>query len=94
MTLPDGYVACAIRSQINRFDLHQDKQRLANLGVRVVVAGHAAYFATIKATYDSLRAQRKMTQSTSNLSATELTHTYTQPESYVAWAKEFMDVKE
>ena len=71
-----------------------DMQRLASLGVRVVVAGHGAYFAAIKATYDSLRAQRQVTHSTSNLSATELTHTYTQPASYVAWAKEFMDVKE
>ncbi|WP_296259730.1 MULTISPECIES: isocitrate lyase/PEP mutase family protein [unclassified Pseudomonas] len=71
-----------------------DSQRLAALGVRVIVAGHAAYFASIKATYDSLRAQRKATHSTENLSATELTHTYTLPESYVAWAKEFMDVKE
>ena len=69
-------------------------QRLASLGVRIVVAGHGAYFAAIKATYDSLRAQRQLTHSTSNLSATELTHTYTLPESYVAWAKEFMDVKE
>ncbi|WP_460150590.1 isocitrate lyase/PEP mutase family protein [Pseudomonas sp. S3_A03] len=71
-----------------------DAQRLADLGVRVVVAGHGAYFAAIKATYDSLRAQRQLTHSTSNLSATELTHTYTLPESYVAWAEEFMDVKE
>ncbi len=71
-----------------------DPQRLASLGVRVVVAGHGAYFAAIKATYDSLRAQRQLTQSTDNLSATELTHTYTLPESYVAWAEEFMDVKE
>jgi carboxyvinyl-carboxyphosphonate phosphorylmutase len=71
-----------------------DSQRLASLGVRIVVAGHAAYFASIKATYDSLRAQRHLTNSTNNLSATELTHTYTQPEDYVAWAKEFMDVKE
>jgi carboxyvinyl-carboxyphosphonate phosphorylmutase len=71
-----------------------DMQLLASLGVRVVVAGHGAYFAAIKATYDSLRAQRQITHSTSNLSATELTHTYTLPESYVAWAKEFMDVKE
>ncbi|ROM54381.1 isocitrate lyase/PEP mutase family protein [Pseudomonas rhodesiae] len=71
-----------------------DAQRLASLGVRVIVAGHGAYFAAIKATYDSLRAQRQLTHSTSNLSATELTHTYTLPESYVAWAKEFMDVKE
>ncbi|MFJ5298623.1 oxaloacetate decarboxylase [Pseudomonas sp. NPDC088368] len=71
-----------------------DSDRLAKLGVRIVVAGHAAYFASIKATYDSLRAQRKVTHSTENLSATELTHTYTLPESYVAWAEEFMDVKE
>ena len=71
-----------------------DSQRLASLGVRIVVAGHGAYFAAIKATYDSLRAQRQLTHSTSNLSATELTHTYTLPESYVAWAKEFMDVEE
>lgn len=71
-----------------------DSQRLASLGVRVVVAGHAAYFAAIKATYDSLRAQRQLTHSTSNLSATEFTHTYTLPENYVAWAKEFMDVQE
>jgi oxaloacetate decarboxylase len=71
-----------------------DCQRLANQGVRIIVAGHAAYFASIKATYDSLRAQRQVMHSTSNLSATELTHTYTLPESYVAWAKEFMDVDE
>jgi carboxyvinyl-carboxyphosphonate phosphorylmutase len=71
-----------------------DSQRLADVGVRIIVAGHAAYFASIKATYDSLRAQRQITRSTENLNATELTHTYTLPESYVAWAKEFMDVKE
>ncbi|WP_349969547.1 oxaloacetate decarboxylase [Pseudomonas caspiana] len=71
-----------------------DSQRLASLGVRIIVKGHGAYFAAIKATYDSLRAQRQVTHSTSNLSATELTHTYTLPENYVAWAKEFMDVKE
>jgi carboxyvinyl-carboxyphosphonate phosphorylmutase len=71
-----------------------DSQRLADLGVRIIVAGHAAYFASIKATYDSLRAQRQITRSTENLNATELTHTYTLPENYVAWAKEFMDVKE
>ena len=71
-----------------------DAKRLASLGVRVVVAGHGAYFAAIKATYDSLRAQRQLTHSTDNLSATELTHTYTLPENYVAWAEEYMDVKE
>lgn len=36
----------------------RDDQRLAELGVRIVVNGHAAYFAAIKATYDSLREQR------------------------------------
>src|SRR5690554_6215039 len=36
----------------------QDDARLAELGVRIVVNGHAAYFAAIKATYDSLREQR------------------------------------
>jgi carboxyvinyl-carboxyphosphonate phosphorylmutase len=64
------------------------------LGVRIVVAGHGAYFAAIKATYDSLREQRQQFSKSSDLSATELTHTYTHPESYVGWAKEFMNVKE
>lgn len=71
-----------------------DNARLAKLGVRIVVAGHGAYFASIKATYDSLRDQRNLTRSTSNLTASELTHTYTFPDTYVNWAKEFMDVQE
>ena len=71
-----------------------DNERLAKLGVRIVVAGHGAYFASIKATYDSLREQRNLTRSTSNLTASELTHTYTFPDTYVSWAKEFMDVQE
>ena len=73
--------------------LHDDA-RLAALGVRVVVDGHGAYFAAIKATYDSLREQRQQFSKSTDLSATELTHTYTHPESYVGWAKEFMNVKE
>ncbi len=73
--------------------LHDDA-RLAALGVRVVVDGHGAYFAAIKATYDSLREQRQQFSKSTDLSATELTHTYTHPESYVSWAKEFMNVKE
>jgi len=71
-----------------------DNERLAKLGVRIVVAGHGAYFASIKATYDSLREQRNLTRSTSNLTASELTHTYTFPDTYVSWANEFMDVQE
>lgn len=67
---------------------------LAALGVRVVVAGHGAYFASIKATYDSLRMQRGLAHNTSSLNASELTHTYTQPQTYLDWANRFMDVTE
>lgn len=73
--------------------LHDDV-RLAELGVRIAVDGHGAYFAAIKATYDCLREQRRITSSASDLSATELTHTYTQPNDYIVWAREFMDVNE
>ncbi|WP_447589451.1 isocitrate lyase/PEP mutase family protein [Aquipseudomonas campi] len=72
----------------------RDDARLADLGVRVAVDGHAAYFAAIKATYDCLREQRQITAGTSNLSASELSHKYTQPEDYIVWAREYMDVKE
>jgi carboxyvinyl-carboxyphosphonate phosphorylmutase len=71
--------------------LHDDA-RLASLGVRIVVDGHAAYFAAIKATYDCLREQRGI--AASDLNATELTHKYTQPEDYIVWAREYMNVKE
>ncbi|MGY4533392.1 carboxyvinyl-carboxyphosphonate phosphorylmutase [Pseudomonas sp. TE3786] len=70
----------------------RDDARLASLGVRIVVDGHAAYFAAIKATYDCLREQRQVVAS--DLSASELSHKYTQPEDYLLWAKEFMEVKE
>lgn len=72
--------------------LLRDDARLASLGVRIVVDGHAAYFAAIKATYDCLREQRGI--AASDLKATELTHTYTQPEDYIVWAREYMNVKE
>ncbi|MGG5290685.1 isocitrate lyase/PEP mutase family protein [Pseudomonas shirazensis] len=71
-----------------------DDERLARLGVRIVVDGHAAYFAAIKATYDCLRLQRGQQNKSENLSATELSHTYTQPEDYIRWAKEYMSVEE
>jgi len=74
-------------------ELHDDA-RLASLGVRISVDGHGAYFAAIKATYDSLREQRQIVSKASELSATELTHTYTFPEEYIRWAKEYMNVKE
>ena len=71
----------------------RDNERLARLGVRIVVNGHAAYFAAIKATYDCLRDQRQVATG-NELTATELTHKYTLPEDYIVWAEEFMDVKE
>jgi carboxyvinyl-carboxyphosphonate phosphorylmutase len=70
----------------------RDNARLARLGVRIVVNGHGAYFAAIKATYDCLREQRGV--DTCDLNATELTHKYTLPEEYLAWAAKFMDVQE
>lgn len=70
----------------------RDNARLARLGVRIVVNGHGAYFAAIKATYDCLREQRDALGS--DLSASQLALKYTMPEEYVAWAEEFMDVKE
>ena len=71
----------------------QDDARLAELGVRIVVNGHAAYFAAIKATYDSLREQRGI--STGNgLTASELAARYTLPEDYIGWAAEYMNVEE
>ncbi|HCV76701.1 oxaloacetate decarboxylase [Pseudomonas sp. HR1] len=70
----------------------RDNARLAKAGVRVVVNGHAAYFAAIKATYDCLREQRDITAS--DLSASELSTKYSTLQEYRVWAREFMDVKE
>lgn len=71
----------------------RDDARLASLGVRVVVDGHAAYFAAIKATYDCLREQRQL-QVGDELSASALAHKYTQPEDYFVWARDYMNVNE
>ncbi|QRY79827.1 oxaloacetate decarboxylase [Pseudomonas sp. PDNC002] len=70
----------------------RDDERLAHLGVRIVVDGHAAYFAAIKATYDCLREQRGV--DASDLTASELAKKYTLPEEYQIWAREYMEVKE
>jgi carboxyvinyl-carboxyphosphonate phosphorylmutase len=72
----------------------RDSQRLAQLGVRVVVPGHAAYFAAVKATYECLREQRGGAHGDADPDASQLTHTYTRPQQYKIWAKEFMDVME
>ena len=69
-----------------------DHQRLVSNGVRVVVNGHAAYFASIKATYDCLREQREIAQGT--LAASELSTRYSTLEKNREWARRFMDVKE
>ncbi|MCY1418852.1 Oxaloacetate decarboxylase [compost metagenome] len=71
----------------------RDDCRLAELGVRIVVDGHGAYFAAIKATYDSLRKQRGIAAG-NGLSASELVTKYTNPDDYIAWAREYMNVKE
>ncbi|KAF1071723.1 MAG: Oxaloacetate decarboxylase [Pseudomonas citronellolis] len=72
--------------------LLRDDARLAKLGVRIVVDGHAAYFAAIKATYDCLREQRGV--DASDLTASELAKKYTLPEEYQIFAREYMEVKE
>lgn len=70
----------------------RDLDRLAALGVRIVVNGHAAYFASIKATYDCLSKQRGVEDS--ELSASDLSTKYSTVDEYRAWASEYMDVKE
>ncbi|WP_028628768.1 MULTISPECIES: oxaloacetate decarboxylase [Pseudomonas] len=71
----------------------RDDSRLAELGVRIVVDGHAPYFAAIKATYDSLREQRCISLG-NGLNASELVARYTSPDDYIAWAGEYLNVKE
>jgi len=73
-------------------ELHDDR-RLAELGVRIAVDGHAAYFAAIKATYDCMREQRAIATG-NGLGASALVHKYTHPDDYIAWAREYMNVKE
>lgn len=71
----------------------QDSRRLAELGVRIVVNGHAAYFAAIKATYDALREQRGI-ELGNGLSASELAQRYSLPDEYIQWATDYMNVIE
>lgn len=73
--------------------LLRDEKRLAELGVRIIVNGHAAYFATIKATYDSLRQQQGF-PSVTGLDASELVSKYTSSSDYINWAREYMNVNE
>lgn len=70
----------------------QDHQRLADNGVRIVVNGHAAYFAAIKATYDCLREQRGIAAGT--LTASELSTRYSTLAENRDWASQYMNVEE
>lgn len=70
---------------------HWDEQRLAGRGVRLVVDGHAACFAAIKATYDTLRAQRGLATE-AELKPTELVARYSLAEEYLGLAREYMGV--
>jgi len=71
----------------------RDDRRLAELGVRIIVNGHAAYFSAVKATYDSLREQRGIAVD-SNLTASQLVARYTNPDNYVTWAREYLNLNE
>ena len=71
----------------------QDSVRLAELGVRVVVNGHAAFFAAIKAPYDSLREQRGIAAG-NGLTASELALRYSFPDDCIGWAAKYMNVTE
>ncbi|GHC21603.1 oxaloacetate decarboxylase [Kushneria pakistanensis] len=70
----------------------RDRELLARAGVRVVVNGHGAYFAAIKATYDCLREQRQIADG--NLNASELSTRYSTLEENREWARRYMDVNE
>lgn len=70
----------------------RDDKRMAELGVRVVVDGHIAYFAAVKATYDSLRQQRGLVDS-ENLNASALVTRYTQPADYKKWARDYLNME-
>jgi carboxyvinyl-carboxyphosphonate phosphorylmutase len=71
----------------------RDDRRLAELGVRIVVNGHAAYFAAIKATYDSLREQRGVDVG-NGLTASQLVTRYTHPDDYIDWARQYLNLSE
>lgn len=69
-----------------------DRERLVANGVRIVVNGHAAYFAAIKATYDCLRQQRDVAEG--SLNASELSVRYSTLDENREWAHRFMNVRE
>ncbi|HLT04155.1 MAG TPA: oxaloacetate decarboxylase [Pseudomonas sp.] len=68
-----------------------DQARLASLGVRILVTGHAAYYAALKATYDCLREQRRI--ATGELDAKQLVARYSEAEMYGAWVEQYLRVR-
>lgn len=71
----------------------RDDPRLAELGVRIIVDGHSAYFAAVQATYESLRKQRGIAVSGSR-GASELVAEYTMPGEYRNWASEYLLIRQ
>ncbi|PYB80986.1 oxaloacetate decarboxylase [Pseudomonas sp. LB-090624] len=67
----------------------RDAPGLADLGTRIVVDGHMAYFAAVQATFESLRAQRNP-NSTASECATTLVKKYALQEIYSGQASMFM----
>ena len=67
----------------------RDAPGLAELGVRIVADGHQAYFASVQATYESLRIQRRR-QVNADKSASTLVAGYGLQNEYKDWAAEFM----
>ncbi len=66
-----------------------DDQLLAELGVRIVLDGHAPYFAAIKATYERLREQRGL-KVQEYYDATALAAHYAGADTYAAWARDYL----
>lgn len=72
-----------------------DRARLVANGVRVVVNGHAAYFAAIKATYDCLREQRAAEAGeieASELGASALSMRYSTLDDNLEWARRYLNI--
>lgn len=72
-----------------------DRARLVANGVRVVVNGHAAYFAAIKATYDCLREQRAAETGeieASELGASALSMRYSTLDDNLEWARRYLNI--
>lgn len=69
-----------------------DDRRLAELGVRIAVDGHGAYFAAVEATYHSLREQRAKACDT-GLNASQLVARFSAADDYRRWARDYLNVQ-